>query len=139
MFRRRPFQPPATCRLCNEPVTMSIIHTSALHGKDVCTSACANLHMIETCIDVTEEEVCPVCETAAVKQCNCVQQTKTCANGHAWLVCMKCRHVTTRPLGAHIRRCDACHPPGITVDTAATAGLNRRQSSWWRFAACYKK
>ena len=136
MIRRRPFEPPTTCRLCHGPITMSILHTSALHGKDVCTSTCANLHLIETPVEETVEEVCPLCETAAVKQCNCVQQTKTCVNGHAWLVCRKCRHVTTRlGGGAHIRRCDACHPPVAEGDAAATVRMRRR---WWGCAVCYR-
>ena len=141
MIRRRSFEPPTTCRLCRGPVTMSIIHTSALHGNEVCTSTCANLHLVETPVEATVEEVCPLCETAAVKQCNCVQQTKTCVNGHAW-TCRHFRHVTTRPGGgAHICRCDACQPPvvAVDVDVAAANVYAARRRRWWRgFAACYR-
>lgn len=104
MIRQKPLN--NKCLLCDKEVR-HMYHKSNLSGQMLCISVCPDKHVSPQVLE--DEEVCPYCQTQAVLICNCMQQTKKCINGHSWLVCKRCKHVTMHEKNKHIVKCEKCN------------------------------
>jgi hypothetical protein len=103
MFKQIPF--PTKCKICEKKVENMEFYSSISNTK-IIISKCPDGHNFEIPIELVE--VCPYCMTKAILRCNCIQTTKTCANGHSWLICRKCKHITKSETRDHIVSCEKC-------------------------------
>lgn len=98
---------PNLCVQCNTK-TSTTKQYSVLSGEYFYIATCENNHSKEYLVEFIE--VCPICRSPPLLACNCIQQTKTCANRHSWMKCRKCKNITISRKGRHIVKCDKYKP-----------------------------
>lgn len=99
--------PTDVCNVCLKKTVMDK-HYSTLSDSYYYSTCCENNHKHEYLMELIE--VCPICQTPAVFQCNCTQKTKRCKNNHSWMKCTKCKYVSVSKNYNHMKDCAKCKP-----------------------------